>query len=376
MGITLADIFRTYGPAYRAQPANRLRPSQRQAMQAIEQCRTEALGGHLYTCPQCVQVLYRYHSCRNRHCPQCQGAQAYTWLAKQQALFLPVPYFLLTFTLPAALRSMARQQPRLVYDCLFRASAAATQQLARDPRFIGGQVGLVGVLHTWTRDLRYHPHVHYLAPAGGLAPASPTWLPARKNFFLPVKALSRLFRTHFRQLLAKTPDAPPLPETVWTQDWVVHCKSVGTGETALKYLAPYIFRVGLSNRRLVKLESDQVTFRYKEAKTGQTKFCTLPAEQFIHRFLHHVLPKGFVKVRAYGLFARSARSRLVALQQQLRQAPPMTPTPPPPAASEGNAEAGRPGLARPPTDRTVRCPVCSQPMHRQRLPRPVGRCPT
>jgi len=169
MGLTLADLFRQYGPAYRQKYAQRLLPSHYRAMRAIEQCRTAALGGQVYTCPQCERVAYRYHSCRNRHCPQCQHQQAQHWLAQQQQFLLPVPYFLLTFTLPAELRKFARQHQRLIYDLLFRASAAATQQLARDPRFLGGQVGMVGVLHTWTRDLRYHPHVHYLVPAGGLA---------------------------------------------------------------------------------------------------------------------------------------------------------------------------------------------------------------
>jgi len=351
MGLELADIFRQYGPAYRAHAGDRLLPSHRQAMRAIEQCRTEALGGQVYTCTQCDQVQYRYHSCRNRHCPKCQHLQGQHWLEKQRELLLPMPYFLLTFTLPAELRLLARQQPRRVYDVLFRASAAATQQLARDARFIGGQIGLVGVLHTWTRDLRYHPHVHYLVPAGGLASDGQTWLNARKNFFLPVKALSRLFRAHFQRAWQKTPDDAKVPARVWSDDWVVHCKPVGRGEAALKYLAPYIFRVALSNRRLVKLDNDQVTFRYTQAKTGQTKFCTLPAEQFIHRFLQHVLPKGFVKVRYYGLFARRAGARLAALQQQLRLAQP-TPDQPPEAAPP------TPGVSTLP----VRCPQCGSVM--------------
>jgi len=180
---------------------------------------------------------------------------------------------------------------------------------------------MVGVLHTWTRDLRYHPHVHYLVPAGGLAADGQTWRAARKNFLLPVKALSRLFRGHFRQALQKTAAYGDVPARVWTHEWVVHCKPVGTGRTALKYLAPYIFRVALSNRRLVKLEHDRLTFRYQDSQTRQTKLCTLPVEAFLHRFLQHVLPKGFVKVRYYGFFAPGRRRPLAALQQHLGHRP-------------------------------------------------------
>ena len=368
MSLELADLFRAYGPAYRARYGSRLLPSQRRAMQAIERCRTPALGGQVYVCPQCDQVQYRYHSCRNRHCPKCQGQQAHQWLENQQACLLPVPYFLLTFTLPAPLRPIARQHPRLIYDLLFRASASAAQQLARDPRRLGGQIGLIGVLHTWTRDLRYHPHVHYLAPAGALAADGQTWLPARKNFLLPVKALARLFRNHFRRALQKTECYARVPAQVWTQDWVVHCKPVGAGLTALKYLAPYIFRVAISNRRLVKLENDQVTFCYQSSQTGQTQPCTLSAEAFLHRFLQHVLPKGFVKVRYYGLFSRATPQRLAALRQQLQQQSAETvepPVPRPPASP-----APHPGA-----DDGVRCPVCGQAMQVQSSLPPTARCP-
>lgn len=372
MGVELAEIFRQYGPAYRQRYADRLLPSHRRAMRAIEQCRTEALGGQVYHCAQCDQVQYRYHSCRNRHCPKCQHERAQAWLEQQQALLLPVPYFLLTFTLPAELRKIARRQQRLIYDLLFRTSAAATQQLAQDPRFIGGQIGLVGMLHTWTRDLRYHPHVHYLVPAGGLAADGSTWLAARKNFLLPVKALSRLFRGHLRQALQKTPGYAEVPARVWAQEWVVHCKPVGRGQTALKYLAPYIFRVALSNRRLVKLEHDRVTFRYKASQTGQTKFSTLPVEAFIHRFLQHVLPKGFVKVRYYGLFAPGFRQRLVVLQQQLSQ---RSAEPPCPADQNPPAEGAAPSPESLLASDVVHCPVCGRAMQVRPIIRPDARCP-
>jgi hypothetical protein len=315
--VELAEIFRRYGPAYRAGFGDQLLPSHRQAMWAIEHCRTEALGGHVYHCPDCDQHLYQYHSCRNRHCPKCQNEQAQHWLEHQQALLLPVPYFMLTFTLPAPLRPMARNRQALLYDLLFRTSAAATQRLAADPRFVGGQLGMVGVLHTWGRTLTYHPHVHYLIPAGGCTDDDQTWHPARDDFLVPVKALSGIFRARFRDALRQTDLFERVPATVWEQDWVVHCQAVGNGGTAFKYLAPYIFRVAISNSRLLKVENDQVMFRYRASDTGQSRTCTLAAEEFIHRFLQHVLPKGFVKVRYYGFLSVAQRAQLTMLRQQL-----------------------------------------------------------
>jgi len=315
--VELAEIFRQYGPAYRAKFGDRLLPSHRQTMWAIEYCRTEALGGHVYHCPECDQHVYQYHSCRNRHCPKCQNEQAQHWLEQQRDLLLPVPYCMLTFTLPAPLRPVARSHQAILYDLIFRTSAAATQRLAADPRFVAGQLGMVGVLHTWGRTLTYHPHVHYLIPAGGLADDGQTWRPVRDDFLVPVKALSGIFRARFRDALRQTELFDLVPATVWEQDWVVHCQAVGNGETAFKYLAPYIFRVALSNRRLLKVENDQVTFRYRASDTGQSRTCTLAVEEFIHRFLQHVLPKGFVKVRYYGFLSVSQRAQLTTLRQQL-----------------------------------------------------------
>jgi hypothetical protein len=320
--IELADIFRQYGPAYRAKFGEQLLPSHRQVMWAIEHCRTEALGGHVYHCPECDQDVYQYHSCRNRHCPKCQNENAQHWLEQQQALRLPVSDFMLTFTLPAPLRPIARSHQALLYDLLFRTSASATQHLAADPRLIGGQLGLVGVLHTWGRTLTYHPHVHYLLPAGGLTDDGQTWRPARDDFLVPVKALSGIFRARFRDALRSTELFDQVPAAVWEHDWGVHCKAVGSGETAFKYLAPYIFRVAISNSRLLKVEHDQVTFRYRASDTGQSRTCTLAAEEFIHRFLQHVLPKGFVKGRYYGFLSVAQRAPLTRLRQQL--APVMT----------------------------------------------------
>ncbi|MCP5012062.1 MAG: transposase, partial [Aestuariibacter sp.] len=289
--VTLADVFQRFGSAYCTEFGHKLLYSHKQAMQAIMQCRTAALGGHVYSCAACDHTEYRYHSCRNRHCPQCQGDKAHQWLARQQEMLLPVPYFLLTFTLPAKLRPFARSHQKLVYNLLFRASAAATQQLAQNPRWLGGNIGMMGVLHTWGRNLSYHPHVHYLVPAGawdGLV-----WRYGRSHrFFLPVHALSKLFRAKFRDALQQTDLFDALPASVWSQDWVVHSQPVGRGIKALRYLAPYIFRVAISNKRLLTVTDDAVTFRYRPSGSRQWRLCSVAPFEFIRRFLQHVLPKG------------------------------------------------------------------------------------
>ena len=360
--IELAEIVRRYGPDYLEKFGEQLLPSQRAALKAIEQCRTEALGGHVYYCPHCEETCYSYHSCRNRHCPKCQHDAAQTWLEKQRDLLLPVPYFLVTFTLPAKLRDVARRHQQVIYDLLFRTSAEALQQLALDPRFVGGRIGLVGVLQTWTRDLRFHPHVHFLVPGGGLAPDGETWRRAKNYFFVHVKPLARLFRAKFRDALRKTDLFAQVTPTIWSQDWVVDCRPVGSGETALKYLAPYVFRIALSNRRILKLENDQVTFTYKDGDSGKTKHCTLPAEEFIRRFLQHVLPKGFVKIRYYGLMSAGNRSLLQQVRTLLARAALTVPTLPPPLLPTAQPQ-------------TVTCPKCGQPMQwRHALP-PRSRAP-
>ncbi len=366
--ITLGDIFRQYGPAYRQHYGHRLSASQQAAMAAIEHCRTEALGGHVYTCPHCATVRYSYHSCRNRHCPTCQHNQAQTWLAKQQALLLPVPYFLVTFTLPATLRLLARQHQRRMYTLFFRASAAALQQLAADPRFVGGQIGMLGVLQTWTRDLRYHPHIHYLVPAGGLAPDAVTWLPATGRFLVHVKPLAKLVCGKVRAALRQWGLEQAVPSTTWCTPWVVDCRPVGSGQAALKYLAPYIFRVALSNNRIVRVVNDQVTFRYRVGATKQTNLCTLSAEEFIRRLLQHVLPKGFVKVRYFGLFSPGKRRLLAQVRKLLAMAQTVCSAPPvahgaPSVAADQQTPCG------------ARCPACGALMERTHVLMPVSRSP-
>ena len=365
--ITLGEIFRRFGPAYRAKVGERMPARQRTTMTAIEQCRTAALGGQVSSCPACATTRYNYHSCRNRHCPTCQQGQAQTWLAQQQALLLPVPYFLVTFTLPAALRSIARQHPRRIYALLFRSSATALQQLAADPRFLGGQIGMVGVLQTWTRDLRYHPHIHYLVPAGALTATDATWLPTKGRFLVHVKPLAALFRGKVRAGLRQLKLEKEIASETWSKPWVVDCRPVGSGQAAVKYLAPYIFRVALSNNRIVRVVNDEVTFRYRDGDTKKTRTCTLPAEQFIGRFLQHVLPKGFVKVRYFGLFRSGNRPLLMKVREVLAVtgvACPVTCS----AAGPGERAAAS-------AQSSSHCPVCGAVMQVTRVPRPTSRSP-
>jgi hypothetical protein len=275
-------------------------------------------------------------------------------------MLLPVSYFLVTFTLPAALRDIARSNQQTIYTLLFRTSAEALQQLAQDPRFVGGRGpagrGMMSVLQTWTRDLLYHPHLHVLVPGGGLAVDGRTWLSSGKNFFVHAEPLSILFRAKFRDALKQTDLYDLIPLETWSHGWVVDCRPVGYGEAALRYLVPYVFRVAISNRRILKLTEDKVTFAYKDGDTGKTKHCTVHAQEFMRRFLQHVLPKGFVKIRYYGLLSPGNRLRLQRARQLL-------------VASADTASAlplareSLPSVALTPT-REVSCPKCGQPMQR------------
>lgn len=308
--VELADIFRIHGPQYQAKFKDQMLPSHLKVMQDIEMCRTESLGGQVYFCKECQDHHYSYHSCKNRHCPKCQNDNAQEWLERQYELLLPITHFMNTFTLPDSLRQLARSNQKAIYNILFKTSAAALQTLALDPKYVGGKIGMFGVLHTWTRGLMYHPHVHYVIPNGGLCADGTQWLSARKNFLMPVKALSIIFRAKFRDELKKTKLFNAVPTETWKKGWVVHSKPVGSGTHAFKYLAPYIFRVAISNRRILKLENGMVTFQYKESDTGKLKTPTIPAEEFIRRFLQHVLPDRFIKVRYYGIWSPNNRHLL------------------------------------------------------------------
>jgi ribosomal protein L37AE/L43A len=355
--LEVAEIFRLHGPDYRAKFGDRMPPSHRRAIKDIQRCRTESLGGQVYYCQKCDEQRYSYHSCKNRHCPKCQNDQANQWLAEQQRLLLPVPHFLVTFTLPKELRAVARSNQRTIYNILFRASSEALQKLALDPRFIGARIGMVGVLHTWTRQLLYHPHVHYIVTGGGLSQEG-RWRQSRQDFLVPVKALSIIFRAKLRDLLKKTQLFAVVDARVWTKAWVVHCQPVGSGETAFKYLAPYIFRVAISNNRILKIADGQVTFSYKESATDQFKSCQVTGEEFIRRFLQHVLPPRFIKVRYYGLLS----PRLRHLQEKAR-----------------SLLASRRTKAKTPIakelSQTPRCPHCGDQLSLLRILRPRGGFP-
>jgi Putative transposase/Transposase zinc-binding domain len=318
--VEVAEIFRAHGPEYLAKYGGRMPCAHKRAMRDILQCRTPALGGEVYVCGKCHAYRYSYHSCKNRHCPKCGNDQAVQWVEQQKLLLLPVIHFLVTFTLPEELRKVARANQKLIYNILFRASSEALQKLAEDERFVGGRLGMVGVLHTWTRALIYHPHVHYIVTGGALNDRG-VWRSSREDFLVPVRALSVIFRAKFRDLLKKTELFDQVDLRVWKKDWVVHSEAVGSGEAAFKYLAPYVFRVAISNKRILKLQDGRVTFKYKDSATDQVRYATVSAEEFIRRFLQHVLPDHFVKVRYYGLLSCGNRHLLNRARELLTAKP-------------------------------------------------------
>lgn len=316
--IELSDIFRLYGDEYRAKFKDRMLKSHLMAMQDIEECRTEAFGGHVFLCQDCQKQIFSYHSCKNRHCPKCQNKETTEWLEKQSDNLLPVPYFFITVTLPSELRELTRSNQKVIYNIFFRSSASALKELALDPKFIGGQIGMVGVLQTWRSDMWYHPHIHYIVPGGGLSPDGKNWLSSRyQDFLVPVKALSKIFRGKFRDEIKKTELYQKIPKKVWKLKWVTHVEPAGSGKEVVKYLAPYVYRIAISNTRIEKLENRMVTFRFKDNQTNEWKRETLEVLEFIRRFLQHVLPKSFVKIRYYGFLCSSKRKTLKTIKKLL-----------------------------------------------------------
>ena len=346
--LEVADIFRLHGGVYRARFGDRLRPSQLRALRDIEACRTAYFGGHLKQCDHCGKKVYAYHSCRNRSCPKCHRDQTERWLQKQRTRMLSCGYFLLTFTLPSELRPLAHAHPKILYGLLMRCAAAAVQTLCRDPRWLGARVGCLAVLHTWTRALLYHPHVHLLVTAGGLSAHGAQWIaPKKANFLAPEGALAIIFRAKMCAALNQAGLLPQVPPQVWKKDWVVHCKPAGSGRKVLEYLGRYVFRVAITNRRLERIQDGQVTFRYRDNHTQRLRRATLPAIEFIGRFLQHVLPPGCTKVRYYGLWSNSCR-------RQLEQARALLDAPPR-AASDSLASPAEPAVSVP---TPARCPYC------------------
>jgi len=351
--LEVADIFRLHGAAYRAGFGSRLQPCQERVLRVIEACRTAYFGGHLKQCDRCGRKVYAYHSCRNRHCPKCHRDQTERWLEKQRARLLPCFYFLLTFTLPSELRPLARAHQKKLYGLLMRTAAAALQKLCRDPRWLGARIGCLAVLHTWTRAMLFHPHVHLLVTAGGLSADGSQWIqPNKPNFLAPEGALAILFRAKMCAALKKAGLLQQVPPQVWKKKWVVHAKAAGSGRKVLDYLGRYVFRIAITNSRLEQIDHGQVTFRYRENRSQKLLRVVLPAVEFIGRFLEHVLPPGCVKVRYYGIWSNSCH-------QQLRQARALL-DPPPPAASDplvALPPLTQPSLvAAPPAP--ARCPHC------------------
>lgn len=309
--VELADIFRRAGPEFVRAHAGQLLPSHRRAMADIVRCRTAALGGSLYRCDECRALEYRYHSCRNRHCPRCQDDRAQRWLERTRQRLLPTGHYLLTFTLPQELRALARSNQRTVYAALMRQAAATVLKLFSDRAWVGGTPAILAVLHTWSRTLEHHPHAHLLVSAGGLAADGSAWIrPAHPRFLVPGYMLSRIFRARMRDVMQRAGLAGDIDPRVWTRRWTVHVKAIGTGQHAALYLSRYIYRVALTNQRIERFHDGRVTFRYTHARTGETRRLTLPADAFIARFLQHVLPRGFTKVRSYGLLSPGRRSDL------------------------------------------------------------------
>ena len=337
--LEVADILRDHGAAWREANRGHMSLAQMKVMSAIESCRTAALGGHVARCEDCAHTIIAYNSCRNRHCPKCQGAAARTWLEEREAELLPVPYFHVVFTLPAAIGDIAYQNKRLIYDLLFKASAETMLIIAADPKHLGARIAITSVLHSWGSAMTHHPHVHMIVPGGGLSPDGERWIAARPNFLLPVLVLSKLFRRLMLQKLAAVHAAgkllffgenehlvggkafaaflAPLRRT----KWFVYSKRPFAGPKAvLAYLARYTHRVAISNRRLIAADDESVTFKVKNYRvegSGRYTTMTLKVGEFIRRFLLHVLPRGFHRIRHYGLLAGGAREENLAKARKL-----------------------------------------------------------
>jgi putative transposase/transposase-like zinc-binding protein len=368
--LEVADVFRAHGAAWRKANAGHVSLGQLKAMSAIESCRTSALGGHVERCENCAHERIAYNSCRNRHCPKCQGAAARQWLEERQAELLPVPYYHVVFTLPASIGAIAFHNKAVVYDLLFRTAAETLIAIAADPKHLGARIGLTAVLHTWGSALTHHPHVHVIVPGGGLTPDGARWIACRSGFFLPVRVLSRLFRRLFLDGLAALREAgrldffgdlAPLADKcafdaalapLRRSEWVVYAKRPFAGPQAvLAYLARYTHRVAISNSRLIALDKAGVTFQWKDYRIkgrDRLKTITLDAAEFIRRFLLHVLPSGFHRIRHYGLFAGTVRTRNIDRIRQLLAAS-TTSSERPRAEPDSEAETASPA---------PRCPCC------------------
>jgi Putative transposase/Transposase zinc-binding domain len=349
--LEVADIFRAAGSIYRIAHAGHLSLDQLKVMSAIENCRTAVLGGHVEACEDCGHWRIAYNSCRNRHCPKCQGAAARTWLAERQADLLPVGYFHVVFTLPAELADVAFQNKAGVYDLLFRAASETMLAIAADPKHLGARIGITAVLHTWGSAMTHHPHIHMILPGGGISLDGSRWISSRPAFLLPVRVLGKLFRRLFLTRLLALHDAGRLAffgsmahladrhaflrhlAPVRKKRWVVYAKPPFAGpEAVLAYLSRYTHRVAIANSRLIAFSQAGVTFRYKDYRrdgADRQQVMTLATDEFVRRFLLHMLPRGFHRIRHYGLLAGAARKASLALARELLNAAPPTRQDPP-----------------------------------------------
>ena len=333
--IPLAEVLRRHWPAYERKFGARLLPSHRRAVAAIVSCRTPALGGQLFRC-DCGQQHFAFHSCNHRACPQCGHGDATQWLERQRRRLLPLPYYLVTFTVPQELRALIRSHQKILYALLLRHSAGALLDIGRDHKDLGAELGLLAVLQTWTRDLRFHPHVHCVVPAGGLSADGLRWVrPKAADYFLPQAALAMRLRTRLKEALQQ--DHPQLflqiQRQVWSTNWVADVRAVGRGEPALKYLAAYVYRTAFSAERILHDDGQTITFSYRHRDSGTTRTVRLPAERFLHRFFQHVLPQGFQRVRYFGWLSAAAKTKweriLALLDCKQPTLTPPTPLPPP-----------------------------------------------
>ena len=369
MSITLADVLRRFVPAYQQCYPKALLPSHARAIRDILACHTPALGGHLWHCPQCNKDVYVYHGCRNRACPCCHGEQTRAWLADRQAELLPVPYFHLTATVPQGLRDVLRSHQKDLYGLLMSLTAQTILDVAANPKHLGAMPGILAVLHTWTATLVYHPHVHCLVTGGGVSMDQKDWVATRPGFFLPVRVLSRHLRQLFGQALQrKHPELFALvPAKVWKQEWVVHCVPWGRDEKGvLDYLARYVFRIAITQRRILAMDDQTVTFQYKDRKANCQRTSCMEGVEFVRRFLQHILPRGFHKVRYYGLWNPHRREVAKQVRQMLLLQSAAPAIPDPPAQGAVSSQPFGP-----------KCPYCgcSELHHVGELPGPRNRGP-
>ena len=310
----IVEIFRNFGPEYMTLYPD-MPLQHKKTIEAIINCRSGSYGVAVYQCDNCGTKHLIDRSCGNRHCPQCQYQKSRQWLEAQLNKRLPGAHFLLTFTLPEQLRLFCRDHQEAAYGAMFRASAGAIKKLAKDPRFIGADLpGFTAVLHTWGRQIQYHPHLHFICPAGGLSPDRTKWLPAHNTFYLPVKALSKIFRAKFRDEMAKRGLLHKIDASCWQIAWNINCQPIGDSEATLKYLAPYIFRVAISDSRIVAVKDRMVTFSYQKKGSNRNRKTTLDVIEFIRRFLQHVLPAGLMKVRHYGFMSSNCTVSITRLR--------------------------------------------------------------